>query len=655
MMKNFAHLVLFVLFSCNAIFAQMSENEILFTVDGAPVYVDEFKRVYNKNLDLVKDESQKDVDSYLELFINYKLKLKEARSLGYHEKPKYKRELANYRKQLAKNYLTDTEVTEALIKEAYDRTAYEIRASHILIRLQENAAAADTLKVYNRLMDARKEIMGGKDFESVAKQYSEDPTVAENGGDLGFFGGFKMVYDFEDAAYNTKVGELSQPFRTKFGFHLVKVSDKRKSVGELTVAHIMVSNKKSEDTLQEKPFDRINDIYKKIQQGEDFETLAEQFSEDKASAKKGGLVNRFGKGQLMSDAFETAAFGLKEKGDITEPVQSDFGWHIIKLIDKHPVLSFNEMKKGLESKIKRGSRSKLITTAFKDKLKKQYNIPVNDKAISYFSSLLNADFYSRTWTIPESLIKDGSLATIGKKTITYNDFANYLLTSQKKMNTGKPFNIIVRESYDEFIGNHVLGYHEEHLEEVNEDFRVIVEEYRDGLLLFDLMESEVWNAAKKDSIRLNDYFTKNAADYKWNVRAMAEVASSADKAVIAKVKKYLEKGWDTEKIKATINKKGKLNVIFTKDTMDMDHRALPKDFKFKEGVSDIYDYNKAHIVVKVDELIESSQKSFEEAKGAVLSDFQEYFEDNWIQTLRNKYKVSVDSQVMDKVRQEINK
>ncbi len=654
-MKNFAPIVLFVLFTCNAVFAQMSENEVLLTVDGAPVYVNEFKRVYNKNLDLVKDEKQKDVDIYLDLFINYKLKLKEARSLGFHENPKYIREFASYRKQLAKNYLTDTDVTDELIKEAYDRTVYEIKVSHILVMVPENEASEDTLKAYNKLINARKEIVGGKDFESVAKQYSEDPSVAENGGSLGYFGGFRMVYDFENAAFNTEVGEVSQPFRTKFGFHIVKVMDKRRSEGELTVAHIMVSNKKSEDTAQDQPADRINDIYRKLQQGEDFGSLAKQFSEDKASAKKGGVVNRFGKGQLSSEAFETAAFGLKEKGDITVPVQSDFGWHIIKLIDKHPVLSFDEMKKGLESKIRRGSRSKLITTAFKEKLNKQYNLAVNEEAIGYFSSLLNEDFYKRSWTIPESLTKDKIMVTIGKKTITYDDFAKYLLIAQRKMNTRRPFDIIVKESYDEFLGNQLLSYHEENLEDVNEDFRIIVEEYRDGLLLFDLMETEVWNAAKKDSIRLRNYFNENAADYTWNVRAVAEVASSADKEVINKVKKYLEKGWDSEKIKEAINKNGKLNVIFTKDTMDMNHQALPKDFIFKEGVSGIYDHNKSNVVVKVNEIIESSPKSFEEAKGPVTSDFQEYFEDNWIISLREKYKVSIDSQVMDKVRKEINK
>ena len=653
-MKKLALIVIFTALVHNSVNAQMSVNDALFTVDDNPVYVDEFKRVYNKNLDLVKDESQKDVDTYLDLFINYKLKLKEARALGLHEKSKYIKELASYRKQLAKNYLSDTEVTETLVKEAYDRTVHEIRASHILMRLPENAPLADTLNVYNKLMEARKEIIDGKEFESVAMQYSQDPSVSENGGDLGYFGGFRMVYDFENAAFKTKVGDVSKPFRTKFGYHIVKVMDKRKSLGKLTVAHIMVSIKKNQDSLQEQPEDRINDIYKKLQQGEDFKSLAKQFSEDKASAKKGGLLNKFGKGQLSSSQFEEAAFGLKEVGDITSPIKSDFGWHIIKLINKHPVSSFEEMKNELEAKIKRGSRSQLITNAFTNKLKKKYNLKINQATINYFAGILTDDFYSRSWKLPDLFDGEKVMATIGTLPVKYAEFGKFLASSQRKMNTKKPFKDIVKEAYDEFLGKQVLSYYENNLEAENEDFKIIVEEYRDGLLLFDLMESQVWNAAKNDTLGLQTYFKEQAANYQWNRRTVATVASSSDKSIIKKVGKYFNKGWDAEKIKQAINKKGKLNVIFTKDTMDVEHQALPKTFDFKKGISEIYSHNKGYVIVKTDDIIESSPKTFEEAKGKVINDYQNYIEENWLASLRKKYKVNVNTDVLNKVKKEIN-
>ncbi len=651
-MKKHLLIVLYICFAVSTITGQMVTNNVLFTVDEDPVYVDEFKRVYNKNLDLVKDDSQKDVDTYLELFINYKLKLKEAKAMELHEKPKYKREFASYRKQLTKNYLTDTDVTEALVREAYERTSYEVRASHILIRIPENAPDEDTLKAYNKLRDIKKEIIAGLDFVSAAKKYSEDPTAAENGGDLGYFGGFRMVYDFENAAFNTKIGEVSTPFRTKFGYHMVKVIDRRKSKGELTVAHIMVSNKKQTDSLVQ-PEDRINDIYKKLQQGESFESLAMQFSEDKASAKKGGRLNRFGKGQLSSPEFEDAAFNLTENDDISKPVKTNFGWHIIKLIEKHPVSSFEDMRSELEAKIKRGSRSKIISTSFINTLKRKYELKRNQDAINYFADVMTDDFYNRTWTVPEKIEKNKTLLNIAKKTLTYEDFANYLVALQRKMNTKESFETIVSKAYDDYVGKEVLKYYEDHLEEENEDFKIIVEEYRDGLLLFDLMESEIWNAARKDSVGLKSYFEKNTLKYHWKRRIVATVASSVDESIIKKVSNYLKKGWSADKIKETINQNGKLGVIFTKDTMAANHQALPKEFKFKKGVSDILKHNEAFIVGKVDDIINQKPKTFKEARGPVISDYQAYIEKNWLKSLRKKYKVNVKPVALQRAKKEM--
>ncbi len=282
-----------ILFICFAIFlvniqAQVSNNDVLFTVAEEPVYASEFVRIFNKNLDLVQDESQKDVDEYLNLFVNYKLKIAEARTQGLDDKPAYKRELANYKKQLAKNYLTDTEVTDELVEEAYYRMINEIKANHILIRLDESASPEDTLAAYNELVKLRDRVKV-EGFEKVKQEVHNGQTVYAE--ELGYFTGFKMVYDFENVAYTTEVGEISMPFKTKFGYHIVIVEDKRESRGERTVAHIMLSNKANDK--EESSEIRINEIYKKIEQGESFEALAKQFSEDKSSAAKGGELAPF--------------------------------------------------------------------------------------------------------------------------------------------------------------------------------------------------------------------------------------------------------------------------------------------------------------------------------------------------------------------------
>ena len=646
---KFGATLIALIVSLNCI-AQLKTNDVLFTVDDETVLASEFIRVYNKNLDLVKDESQKDIDNYLDLFIDYKLKLQEAKKLGLDKKPNYLRELANYRKQLAKNYLTDSNVTDALIEEAYDRTAYEVKASHILVRLMENAPAEDTLKAYNEILKLRERVLN-EGFEKVKKEVHNGQTIFAE--DLGYFSGFKMVYDFENVAYNTPVGELSQPFRTRFGYHIIKVFDKRKSRGEVEVAHIMISKNKSQDSVNQNLEQRINDIYNKLQQGESFESLAKQFSEDKSSATKGGKLSPFSGGQLSSKEFENTAFSLTKKDEISKPVETDFGWHIIKLHNKKSVGSFEEMKSQLEIKVKRDARSKLINNAFVNKIKNQYGITENTEALDYFNSIVNDSYFKRSWSIPESLNKEKLLNTVGDKQITYGEFANYLHNSQRKNNTKKPIQNIVKEQYIDFVNQNVLAYYEDNLEGENIEFANIVSEYRDGLLLFELMETEIWNAAKKDTLGLKEFYSNNKEKYFLNERIDAVVASVTKEKTAKKVAKYLAKGLTEDQITKAINKKGKVNVIFTSGIMDKNHQAIPSNFEFKQGVSSVYKHNNSYIVSKVNNVLPKEDLSFEDAKGRIITDFQELKEKQWMQNLHDTYKVTVNNEVLKTVKAKI--
>ena len=642
---------LLVSFFSISISAQINDNDVLFTVDNDKVLASEFIRVYNKNLDLVKDESQKDIDNYLELFINYKLKLQEAKKLGFNEKPEYIRELSNYRKQLAKNFLTDSQATDELVKEAYERVSYEVNASHVLIRVSEDAPAEDTLKAYNEILKLRDQVLK-EGFEAVKNKVHNGQTIFAE--DLGYFGGFRMVYPFESAAFNTPVGELSQPFRTRFGYHIVKIFDKRKSKGEVEVAHILISKqKKADDSISQNPEQRINDIYTKLQQGENFESLAKQFSEDKNSASKGGKLSPFNSGQLNSKTFEETAFNLENQGDYSKPVETDLGWHIIKLINKKPVESFENMKGQLELKVKRDSRSNLINEAFVKKIRDHYKVTDNYEALQYFNTIVTDSFYKRKWEIPENLNKEKHLNSIGEKQLTYLDFANYLKNAQRKLRNQKPLELVVKDNYKEFIDSHVLKYYEDNLENENKEFSNIVDEYRDGLLLFDLMESEIWNAAKKDSMAVKDYYEKNKEDYFVNERVDALVASSPKEAVIEKVSKMLSNGMTEIKIKDALNKKGKVNVIFTSGLMEKGHQALPPEFQFKEGLSKIYKHNDSFVVVNVNKILPKEQLSFEDAKGRVVTNFQDQKEKSWIQELHQKYKVVVNNEILNKIKAQI--
>jgi peptidyl-prolyl cis-trans isomerase SurA len=639
-----ACVVLFFSFFGNA---QSSNNDVLFTVNNEPVLVSEFLRVYNKNLNLVQDESQKDVDQYLSLFVNYKLKLAEAKALDFHKKPAYVRELDGYKKQLAKNYMVDSEVTDALVKEAYDRVLYDINAKHILIML--DPSRNDTLEVYNRLLNLR-ERFKNEDYNDLKKELHNGNTILVE--DLGYFSAFKMVYDFETEAYKTKIGDVSMPFRTQFGYHIVKVFDKRKSRGEITAGHIMIS-KNQKDTTED-PEIRIKEIYKLIEQGQEFESLAKQFSQDKSSSSKGGELAPFTGGQLSSVVFENMAFNLQEDGAISKPFESEYGWHIVKRYSIKSIGSFEDMQYELENKVSRDSRSKLINTSMQNKLRKQYNVSNTNPSREYFVSILNDDFYARKWQIPKGFDKAKTILTIGDKTWNNKDFASILRSQQKGNTKGKSFENIIDEAFEAFVNKCVLIYHEENLENVNQEFAQILNEYREGLLLFDLMETKIWNATKIDTLGIESYYNKNKQNYKWNTRVEAIVATAPQEDDIKEVVNMFNKGEEVESIKEKLNTNGKQKVIFTSGTMDADHQALPNNFEFKEGVSKVYPQNNVYYVVKVTKLIPESFRTLDEARGMVINDYQQEVEQNWINNLKSKYEVTINKDVLRKVKTQIH-
>ncbi|CDF78589.1 peptidyl-prolyl cis-trans isomerase SurA [Formosa agariphila KMM 3901] len=630
--------------------AQIAADDILFSVDDTPVYASEFVRVYNKNLDLVKDESQKDVDAYLQLFINYKLKLAEAKALKLDQKTSYQKELKSYRNQLAQNYLTDNTVTDELVEEAYTRLKTDVKARHILVKIDANASPSDTLAAYMKIVKLRKRLID-EGFEKVSKDVHDGKELFVE--DLGYFSAFRMVYSFENAAYNTQVGDVSQPFRTRFGYHVVQVLDKRPARGTVKVAHIMVDKNKPGDTISN-PEARINDIYKKLNQGESFESLAKQFSEDKSSSDRGGELAPFSMGQLSSNEFEEAAFNLVVVGEVSEPFKTDFGWHIVKLLDKKPVPPFEEIKAELEDKVKQDTRSERINETRIQDLKDKYKVTEKQDALPYFVKILNKKYYTNTWELPSNFTGDKELLKLGTKSIMYRDFGTFLKDRQMLFSDKVPYSTIVDINYKAFLDQELKIYQEANLENEYPEFADIVGEYRDGLLLFDLMETEIWNAGISDTIAVKAYYNSHKEDYIWNSRIDAVVAASVEKKVVKKVAKLLKKNVPLEDIKAKYNVNDEIHVIFTSGILEKNHQSLPESFEFKTGISDIYEFNDGYIVAKVNTVLPQSPKSYEEAKGNVISDFQANKEDLWMQELHAKYTVTVNESVLTEVRNEIN-
>ena len=629
-------------------------KEVLFTIDNHPYYTDEFVRVYNKNLDLVKDDSQKDLDKYLDLFLGYKLKVEKANKLGLQHGTTYQNELKSYRNQLSKNYVNDSKVTNELVHEAYDRMQQEVRASHILVLVDEGASPQDTLKAYNKVLDIKKRLDAGEDFIKVAQQFSEDPSVKENNGDLGYFSAFRMVYPFENAAYKTKSGQISKPFRTRFGYHIIKVVDKRVNRGEVTVAHIMIL-KQNDAAQNEKAKTTIDDIYKKIQQGESFESLAQQFSEDKSSSAKGGVLQRFGSGQLSSEEFENVAFSLQNKNDISKPFQSQFGWHIVKLIDKHPVLSLTDMKNELEEKVRKDERSLLITNSLAKKLRAKYPQTKDSKVLASVKKIITDDFYSQTWETPLNL-KDynKTILTINKsKQVSAVAFLNFIHVQQKSKIKTKPISKLVDELFEKFIDEQVTTYYNENLENEFPEFKYVMDEYRDGLLLFDLMDREIWTKAKTDTLGLSNYFKQNIQNYQWKKRFDANIFSSTDKDVIAKAKKFLEKGKSIDYIKEKLNKDGKINIMVKSGLFEEDYDILPQYTNLSQGVSNVVTKDQYHFVVEVKEVKQAEAKKLTDCTGKAVNDYQQYLESNWVNELRKEFDVKVNAAVFETIKKQL--
>ena len=477
------------------------ENNVLFKVNDSLVYVDEFNRVYNKNIDLIDENNQKDFESYLELFINYKLKLAEAYDLGLQNDPKYKSELNKYTKQLQNTYLTSRETEDKFLNEAYERTKYEVDVSHVLIRIDDNEN--DTLKIYNKLNALRGAFsnLPVNDFKN--KYQNDQELIIEN---LGYFSAFKMIYKFENMAYNTSVGEVSMPFRTRFGFHILKVNDKRPSLGEVTVGHIM--------TYKNKPnaFERITNILDSLNNGVSFEYLAKKYSDDKNSSFKGGRLNPFSSGQINSIPFENAAFELDKKNNTSKPIETKYGWHIIKFYSKKNVRKFDEIKYELLNKLKRSSRFSIVSDSFYDFLINRYGISYQNNNLDYFISILNPSYFKGEWSIPELMNEDKILVKISNRDLKYIDFATFLEDNQRK-STAVPYQKLISDQYKSFVQYNALEVYKSNLESENSDYRYVIKEYREGLLLFNLMQDKIWTVRDSDSTKLKMFFDDNKNNY----------------------------------------------------------------------------------------------------------------------------------------------
>ena len=651
MMKK--SLLLWILTAVLAGGLMAQDSPVLMTIGDEEVRLEEFERIYRKNNNPTSLNRQTP-EEYLELFINFKLKVKEAEALGMDTTSRFLNELEGYRKQLAKPYLVDEEEKEKMMREAYEWSKYDVNASHILIRLPDNPLPADTLAAYEKMMGIRDRILGGESFETVARATSEDESVRQNGGNLNYFTVFSMVYPFERVAFTTPVGKLSMPFRTDYGYHILMVHDKRPARGQVKVAHIFVRTPRGMDEAGKlQAYQKVQMVYDSLQMGADFGEMARHHSEDPASAREGGSIPWFGTGRMISE-FEDACFALENKGDYSKPFKTFYGWHIVKLIDKKGIGTFEEMKPELQQKINGGGRMNIRTDRFANKLKKEYGFTEHPEALEPLYKAVDSTLLVGQWKGGALKELDSPLMVIGERSIKTGDFVNYL---EKRQSMGKSRNPLayVDRLYHEFTKEMVMEYEESRLPEKYPEFRYIYEEYHDGILLFDIMDEEVWTRAVADSLGLENYFREHRKEYMWGERTEAyllTLTQDADLAGLRSAWKKVVKGkWNEEALNDRFCRNDTASCITLEyllvekgDNERVDARNGVR------GPGPILENGDQRSFIIVKGTRSPQNKKLDEARGQLTSDYQEYLEAEWIRSLKEKYPVSVDRSQLTKIK-----
>lgn len=628
------------------------KDPVLLTVEGQNITLSEFEAVYRKN-NRDTQISQEDVREYLDLYINFRLKVREAEELGLDTLKKFKEELKGYQKQLAKPYLTDKNVSEALVKEAYERMKQDVSASHILLKVGPDALPKDTLAVYNRIMDLRKRAMSG-DFEALAKQYSEDPSAAENGGNLGWFSAMRMVYPFETAAFTTPVGEISMPVRTRFGYHILKVNGKRDALGDVRAAHIMIKTGKeaSEEDIA-KAKEKAVEVKGLLDSGKNtFEELATKYSEDKGSAAKGGELPQFGTGRMVA-AFEKAAFALKNVGDVSEPIQTEYGWHIIKLLERIPVPTFEAVKDELTAKVSKDSRSQLTRTVVIDRVKKEAGFREFPAAVDELAKYLDARLLEGKWNADTARYLGKPVMTIGKETLTQYDLAKYVGRQQTRRKP-EDLRVLLNGYYGQFVEESVLNYEESQLEKKYPEYKALLREYRDGILLFDLTDQKVWSKAVKDTVGLQAFHEQNKDKFMWAKRLDAELYHVQNDSILQSLLKELKKdfknGIDREAVVKKYNESSKLNLRAEAGKYQQEDDEVLKSVPWEKGVHGPYKEGDNQVIVVVKDVLEPAPKTLKEARGLVTAEYQQHLEQTWIKELRGKYSFKADESLLSRIK-----
>jgi peptidyl-prolyl cis-trans isomerase SurA len=611
-------------------------QDAIFTVNKKPITREEFVYLYKKNhQNKSEDYTEEKIREYLNLFINFKLKVTEAQHRGIDTTQAFIKEFNSYRDELRKPYLPDSKLLDSLVKLTYGRMNEEINASHILINVKLDAAPEDTVAAYNKVLEIRNKAIHGENFETLAQSYSEDPSAKSNKGNLGYFTAMQMVFPFENAAYSTNKNDVSQPVRTKFGYHLIKVNDRKPARGEVEVSHIMIRTGENKDNDQAK--NQIFDIYDQLQKEVAWEELCRQFSEDPSTKESGGRLRPFGVGVMGSvPEFEQVAFALQKPGEISDPFQTQFGWHIIRLENKIPVAPFDQVSTTLKNKVSRDERVQVSKQSVYSKIKAEYGYTENAEIKKKVLLLADSSLQKGVWKAPQyGNAEKEKLFTLDNKTFFVKGFLAYAQENQKPNNLA-PANYL-ESLFNAYTESELLTALEQKIIDKSPEYKWLLREYYEGILLFDIMEKEVWNKASIDSVGQRNYFNDNKTKYLASERIKGGIYSSTTKEHLELLKEELSAD-DSVKATEIINQ---YKIKVDSGAFEKDDRIVLSKIPWQQGVHQA-ENNNSHYLIAVKDILPPGSKSFDEARPEVISDYQTYLETQWITQLKKKYPVKVN-------------
>jgi peptidyl-prolyl cis-trans isomerase SurA len=672
-------------------------QDVLFTYAKDKVTVEEFERYFLKNINIGNQPvTPAKVREDLDLYLKFKLKIQDARDAGLDTVADYLREVEMYRDQLAKSHLYDKEVTEGLIREAYDRLQYEVAVSHILIAVKPKANPADTLVAWQKIKGMYDRILAGKNtFEAEAKN-SDDPGTKDAGGNLGYMTALQVVYPFENMAYATPVGQISGIFRTDFGYHIIKVTDKRANRGDVKLRHILLRVGMTPEGTDEAQKKKIDDIYAKIKSGQaTFSEMARNYSEDFNSRNNGGggemdflNVTMF-IGDLDKQNMMEKGFALKAAGDYTEPFKTALGWHLLQRVDVRPVPKFESVKGTIKNQVQNSARAQKSVDALVTKVKTENNFTPYQEGLNALINSLDTNFAKGQFSAeklpeypaiaqpakrgrvyikpvtPKNKLKDMVLFQLAGEDYKVAQFAPFLEANMKPTNGNNAG--FVNDVFNEWVKNRCITYQDQHLEEKSPEFKHLYQEFREGILMFSRMQQLVWDKANTDTVGLKAYHDKNSNKYMWSDRFDCEVYLCADKNIMKAVAKQVKQGVAADSIRRTHTKKNAINLDYRigkfelADTFLFPNKTILETLfskpEYKAKKNKIYQMNQmgsSWVVVKVKKFIPAEAKQLAECRGHVANDYQTYLEKAWIDSLMSKYPHSINESILEQLSKKLS-